>query len=554
MPWVFDSETVFTATQGVIFHGSDIGLSGFPGMFQIIAQNDNPLSPSIAGNASLALGAIFTEPIGADVPDGILVNWTVWEQEQSPPGTPVGDGQNYSWNGVGNTVPSDSGGFDHYDDPWEDAEFQVSLSGTSPYDPTGDTFSVTCRVYTWEDDIKTDWELLPFESGDPGDPGYLYPVDSATATDGILDKRNIVVNWVYSNPGEQDGFGVFAPDDEWYPIAPDVLAGPDDRSFGYSRAFPRDVEQQFFVQSYNATKRAAELTPAVAPVVNVELSPAPGLMPIGSVANFYSLQFTASNGVTADVAYAYAVTAGSLPDGLSLDNVTGLISGIPTLQGDYSFEITASSVDVADSIPSGSWSINIQLVAPLYTLTPPGGNVEPGQIITVEGPDAEELEYVVVFPDKVVPLTPKIIGPNEVWLETPYPPSSACVAALDDCPVCADAVTPCNEDVTSEACQEAMAACIACLIAEMEDIEAAEACNEAAPTTSPPPTFTVVAGTRFSGSVPLGDFVIIEAEGSGLYRFTMGKTNDTLYTAERDGTTYDVKIPNPGGKTGFFRS
>ena len=540
MGWILSDTTEITATNGVIFTGADIGLPAQPGRFEVIAQNIAPLDPTIAGEASIRIGAIASEPIGVEVPDGILSIWVIWEQQQSPPGTPVAPGDLYQWNGIGNTVPEDSGGYSHVD-PWDTTEFSVDLVGTGPYDPTGDTFTVTCRLYTWVADIKTMWEALPFESGDPGDPGYLYNVDSATASDGDVDKRLIQLDWVYSNPGEQDGFGVFAPDDEWYPIAPDALAGEDQRSYAFTREFPRNAELTFFVQAYNASKRSSELTPAVAPVVNVELSPDPGIMPIGSVGNPYLLQFTASNGVTDDIAYTYAVTAGALPDGLTLDPDTGIVSGTPTLQGDYFFEITASSVDVADSIPTGSWEINIQLSTPLWSMTPPSGNVEPGETITIEGPEGD-----FVATDENGNTAP-LKGPT---YEVPYPPTDECLDCLDDCPECQDCATACAQDINSAACQECMQACLDCLTDCLEDLLDAEDCQD----TLPGSTVTVHGGRQFGGTVPLGTLTVITTEASGIYKFTIGKKNDTIYRAARDGTTYDVKIPNPGGQTGFFRA
>lgn len=52
-----------------------------------------------------------------------------------------------------------------------------------------------------------------------------------------------------------------------------------------------------------------------------------------------------ADGVAADGAppASYAVTAGELPDGLSLDPATGAITGTPTVTGPYSFTITASN-------------------------------------------------------------------------------------------------------------------------------------------------------------------------------------------------------------------
>jgi hypothetical protein len=59
-------------------------------------------------------------------------------------------------------------------------------------------------------------------------------------------------------------------------------------------------------------------------------------------------------------------------------------------------------------------------------------------------------------------------------------------------------------------------------------------------------------GTQFSGSVSLGTLNILLTNGSGIYVLTPGATHDTLYSSLRDGTTRNVKIPNPFAKTGFI--
>lgn len=59
-------------------------------------------------------------------------------------------------------------------------------------------------------------------------------------------------------------------------------------------------------------------------------------------------------------------------------------------------------------------------------------------------------------------------------------------------------------------------------------------------------------GVQFSGSVALGTLDILDTNGSGIYELVPNKSNDTLYSDHRDGTTVDVKIPNPFGKTGFI--
>lgn len=59
-------------------------------------------------------------------------------------------------------------------------------------------------------------------------------------------------------------------------------------------------------------------------------------------------------------------------------------------------------------------------------------------------------------------------------------------------------------------------------------------------------------GFQFSGSVPLGTLNVLLTNASGIYTLVPGKTNDTLYSSLRDGTTRNVKIPNPFGKTGYI--
>lgn len=192
---------------------------------------------------------------------------------------------------------------------------------------------------------------------------------------------------------------------------------------------------------------------------------------------------------------------------------------------------------------------------PDITLSPSGGDVEPGQSITVTGDNVNILAYAALFGNQVIPIIPKIIGPDEVVLEVPSPDAD-CADCFDDCPECEDCFDACNEDLTGDACQACMQACLDCLVECLDDLEAGEDCQASAD--SPPddeiPIVIICGGPRFTGSVPLGNFTILVARASGIYQLLDGKDSDTLYATARDGTTYDVKIPNPNAKTGFFRS
>lgn len=62
-----------------------------------------------------------------------------------------------------------------------------------------------------------------------------------------------------------------------------------------------------------------------------------------------------------------------------------------------------------------------------------------------------------------------------------------------------------------------------------------------------------IESTQFTGPLPLQTlFTIYFLSATGIYELQLGKTSDTLYIEEYPGTTIDVKIPNPFGRTGFI--
>ena len=65
---------------------------------------------------------------------------------------------------------------------------------------------------------------------------------------------------------------------------------------------------------------------------------------------------------------SFAVTTGSLPPGLTLDSATGVIDGVPTTEGSWTFEITASNATAPDD--AESYSIDIA-EAPMITWAGP---------------------------------------------------------------------------------------------------------------------------------------------------------------------------------------
>jgi hypothetical protein len=67
-----------------------------------------------------------------------------------------------------------------------------------------------------------------------------------------------------------------------------------------------------------------------------------------------------SDGVSASTTTSYAIASGSLPTGLSLNTSSGAITGTPTVQGSFTFAITASGGGGS----AGSGNLTIQVLPP----------------------------------------------------------------------------------------------------------------------------------------------------------------------------------------------
>lgn len=89
-------------------------------------------------------------------------------------------------------------------------------------------------------------------------------------------------------------------------------------------------------------------------VVSITMSPSGGLLSGGTVGTAYSQQFTAANGATP---YAYKVTAGALPAGLTLGSSSGLLAGTPAAGGSFSFTVRAK--DSNSATVSHAYTLNI---------------------------------------------------------------------------------------------------------------------------------------------------------------------------------------------------
>ena len=124
----------------------------------------------------------------------------------------------------------------------------------------------------------------------------------------------------------------------------------------------------------------------------------PATLPNGSAGTSYDQTVTASGGTAP---YAYSITAGALPSGLTLDSATGQISGTPTTDGTYSFVVTATDENGC----TGSQFYSVSIGCPAITVSPstlPNSliNVSYSQAVSASGGAAP---YTFVITTGVLP-------------------------------------------------------------------------------------------------------------------------------------------------------
>lgn len=105
----------------------------------------------------------------------------------------------------------------------------------------------------------------------------------------------------------------------------------------------------------------------IEPAVDASLTPPPGEVNVP-----YTARVAVAGGIGP---FTYAVTAGTLPAGLTLDAATGVISGTPTTATSSSVTV---SVLVADAVAARDTAVGTFVIAALPTLleaTPPAGDV-----------------------------------------------------------------------------------------------------------------------------------------------------------------------------------
>ncbi len=97
------------------------------------------------------------------------------------------------------------------------------------------------------------------------------------------------------------------------------------------------------------------------------ISISPATLPNGTAGTAYSQTISASGGIAT---YTYAITAGALPAGMSLNGSTGVLSGTPTAGGIFNFTVTATDSSTGSGPYIGSRAYSVTIAAPTIALSP----------------------------------------------------------------------------------------------------------------------------------------------------------------------------------------
>ena len=107
-------------------------------------------------------------------------------------------------------------------------------------------------------------------------------------------------------------------------------------------------------------------TPYTLSIAAPSLTLTPATVPSGTGGVAYAQMFSASGGIAP---YSYTVSAGALPQGLTLNASTGAVAGTPSVAGSFNFSITGkdSTTGAAGSVTQ---AYTLPVSAPAITLTP----------------------------------------------------------------------------------------------------------------------------------------------------------------------------------------
>jgi hypothetical protein len=127
--------------------------------------------------------------------------------------------------------------------------------------------------------------------------------------------------------------------------------------------------------------------------LSITVNPPAPVFSDSTVSSSASVGSPYSDAVTASDVVSYSVFSGSLPDGITLNTSTGVISGTPTTPGTSTFVIRATNVTGSTNTPSQS----IIVISAVRVWTgPDADDFVPGLVNVWVGPDADDFAIGVV--------------------------------------------------------------------------------------------------------------------------------------------------------------
>ena len=240
----------------------------------------------------------------------------------------------------------------------------IKTIDTAPPIPEVDDNSVlNCIVFNGNDrivygnvELQENLEIGEDESLTVGDGSSLTVPDDTTLTNkgNIINDGEIINNGGITNDGEIANKGGITNDGEIANNGGITNDGEITNSGGITNSGEivnnGDMTNDGDIKMMNGGKLDGEITGTgavkYAPIITTES------LKSGNVGVVYKQQINA----TGDPAITWSITEGSLPEGLSLDENTGIISGKPAAGGTYTFTVTASN-----SIDSYSKEFSIEV-------------------------------------------------------------------------------------------------------------------------------------------------------------------------------------------------
>ncbi len=150
-------------------------------------------------------------------------------------------------------------------------------------------------------------------------------------------------------------------------------------------------------------------------------------LPVGSIGANYSATMFATGGLPP---YTWSTPAGALPTGLQLNSAAGVIAGVPTASGTYSF--TAQVVDTLSSSSTEGLSVTIsaQPAPVISNISPNTGPDAGGTAVSIHGSNFRTGASVEF--GGISAASTQLVSPNQIQAVTPAESSGSVDVAVQD--------------------------------------------------------------------------------------------------------------------------